>query len=170
MAKRFPRDQEDAIERIMAACRRAGLARGGLCCWSRGGSEINGPTIRLAEAIAQNWGNIQFGIHEVKRHGGGSTVKAYAWDVECNTRQEKVFQVPHMGTTRWGARRLEDQGDICDTVVNQGARRLRACILGVVPWDVVEAAMEQCEETLAAHADTSPTALARLKEAFAAFG
>ena len=33
-------------------------------------------------------------------------------------------------------------------VANQGARRLRACILGIIPGDVVEAAVKKCEETL----------------------
>jgi hypothetical protein len=31
---------------------------------------------------------------------------------------------------------------------NQGARRLRACILGVIPGDLVEAAVQECERTL----------------------
>ncbi|WP_191966209.1 hypothetical protein [Oryzomonas japonica] len=170
LARRFPRDQREAFERIIAACRRAGLARTGLYSYSRGGSDISGPSIRLAEAIAQNWGNIQFGIQELEQQGGESTVKAYAWDVETNTRQEKVFRVPHRRVGRQGPRRAEDGRDIYEAVANQGARRLRACILGVVPGDVVEAAVEQCEETLAAAADLSPAALARLAEAFAACG
>ena len=33
-------------------------------------------------------------------------------------------------------------------VANQGARRLRSCILGIIPGDVVEAAVKQCEDTL----------------------
>lgn len=170
LARRFPRDQREAFERIIAACRRAGLARAGLYSYSRGGSDISGPSIRLAEAIAQNWGNIQFGIQELEQQGGESTVKAYAWDVESNTRQEKVFRVPHRRVGRQGPRRAEDGRDIYEAVANQGARRLRACILGVVPGDVVEAAMEQCEETLAAAADASPAALDRLAEALAACG
>jgi hypothetical protein len=170
LARRFPRDQREAFERIITACRRAGLARAGLYTYSRGGSDISGPSIRLAEAIAQNWGNIQFGIQELGQQGGESTVKAYAWDVESNTRQEKVFQVPHRRVGRQGIRRVEEARDIYEVVANQGARRLRACILGVVPGDVVEAAMEQCEETLAAATDATPTALAKLVEAFAACG
>jgi hypothetical protein len=170
LARRFPRDQSEAFERIMTACRRAGLARAGLYSYSRGGSDISGPSIRLAETIAQNWGNIQFGIQELEQHGGESTVKAYAWDVESNTRQEKVFQVPHRRVGRQGIRRTAEGRDVYEVVASQGARRLRACILGVVPGDVVEAAMEQCEETLAAGADASPAALARLAEAFAACG
>ena len=33
-------------------------------------------------------------------------------------------------------------------VANQGARRLRSCILGIIPGDIIESAMEQCNKTL----------------------
>ena len=33
-------------------------------------------------------------------------------------------------------------------VSNQGARRLRACILGVIPGDVIDAAVDACNQTL----------------------
>ncbi|QEM67531.1 hypothetical protein FO488_04795 [Geobacter sp. FeAm09] len=165
LARRFPRDQGEAFERIMAACRRAGLARAGLYTCRRDGADVSGPSIRLAEAIAQGWGNIQ----ELAQQGGEATVRAYAWDVESNTRQEKVFLVRHRRAGRPGAPRAGEGRDGYEVVASQGARRLRACILGVVPGDVVEAAVEQCEETLA-RTDASPAARARLVDAFAACG
>ena len=42
--------------------------------------------------LAQNWGNIQYGIRELSSENGESTVEAFAWDVETNTRQTKVFR------------------------------------------------------------------------------
>lgn len=33
-------------------------------------------------------------------------------------------------------------------VANQGARRLRACILGVIPGDIVDKALQKCQQTL----------------------
>jgi len=50
---------------------------------------------------------------------------------------------------------------------NQGARRLRAAILAIIPGDVVDAAVNECEATLKAKADTSPEALKKLVDAFA---
>ncbi len=73
---------------------------------------------------------------------------AYAWDLETNTRQEKIFSVPHIRSTKKGNVPLTDPRDIYEMVANQGARRLRACILGIIPGDVVEDAMEQCNKTL----------------------
>lgn len=170
IAKRFPRNMIEATDRILQACTRPTLAEGALYSYSRGGQEITGPSIRLAEALAQAWGNTQFGIRELDQRNGESTVEAYAWDVETNTRQVKVFQVKHERHTRQGSKRLEDPRDVYELVANQGARRLRACILGVIPGDVIEAAVKQCEETLKTHADTSPEAQRKLLEAFAAFG
>lgn len=170
IAKRFPRNQIDATDRILQACTRATLAEGALYSYSRGGQEITGPSIRLAEVAAQAWGNVSFGIRELEQRNGASTVEAFAWDMETNTRQVKVFQVEHKRHTKKGGYKLEDPRDIYELVANQGARRLRACILGVVPGDVIEAAVKQCEQTLHASADTSPEALKKLLAAFGQFG
>ena len=82
IAKRFPRDTVDAKERILNACTRPGLAEESLYSYSRGGTEISGPSIRLAEAMAQQWGNIAWGIREVEQRDGESTVEAFAWDMD----------------------------------------------------------------------------------------
>lgn len=169
IAKQFPRDQLEATDRILTACQRPTLAENALYSYARGGTDITGPSIRLAEAIAQNWGNFQFGVRELEQKDGESTVEAYAWDVENNTRQVKIFKVQHVRHTKSGSRKLEDPRDIYETVANQGARRMRACILGLIPGDVIEAAVSQCEETMKAEAKTTPEALAKLVEAFAKY-
>lgn len=148
MAKRFPRDYVASCNRIMQACSRTGLAEKAIYEYPRGGQKVVGPSIRLAEALAQNWGNMSFGIVELEQRAGESQVMAYAWDLETNTRQEKVFSVPHVRSTKKGNVPLADPRDIYEMVANQGARRLRACILGIIPGDVVEDAMNQCNQTL----------------------
>lgn len=180
LAKRFPRDQKESYDRIMTACQRPALAESALYTYNKGGSDVTGPSIRLAEAIAQAWGNVQFGIRELEQRNGESTVEAFAWDVETNTRQVKVFQVAHVRTKNEYVNnrktgnliktRLEDPRDIYEMVANQGARRLRACILGIIPGDVVEAAVNECESTMKAKADTSPDAIKKLVSAFESFG
>ena len=149
MAKQFPRDENQATDRILKACERRTLAEKATYEFPRGDSKVTGPSIRLAEAIAQNWGNIDFGIIELDQRGGESSVMSYAWDLETNTRQSKVFTVPHVRQTKKGSYPLTDPRDIYEMVANQGARRLRSCVLGVIPGDVVEVAVEKCQETLA---------------------
>lgn len=169
IAKQFPRNPIEAYDRIMNACQRPGLAQSAVYSYARGGSSVTGPSIRLAEMLAQNWGNIQYGIRELSSENGESTVEAFAWDVETNTRQTKVFQVPHIRYTRNGSKKLTDPRDIYELVANNGARRLRACILGVIPGDVIDDAVNQCEKTIHASADTSPEAVQKLVVAFEQF-
>ena len=95
IAKRFKRDQNESYIRIMKACEREGLAKEAMYAYPRGGQLITGPSIRLAEVLAQNWGNLDFGIRELSQESGVSEVEAFAWDKETNTRQSKTFQVPH---------------------------------------------------------------------------
>lgn len=148
MAKKFPRNYVESCNRIMQACQRKGLAEKAMYEYPRGGTKVMGPSIRLAEALAQNWGNMSFGIVELEQKAGESQVMAYAWDLETNTRQEKIFSVPHIRSTKKGNVPLTDPRDIYEMVANQGARRLRSCILGIIPGDVVEDAIEQCNRTL----------------------
>lgn len=148
VAKRFPRDEVLAMDRILKACQRTSLAAAAVYEYPRGGETVTGPSIRLAEALAQNWGNVDFGVIELEQRNGESQVMAYAWDLETNTRQSKVFTVPHIRKTKSGSYPLTDPRDIYEMVANQGARRMRACILGVIPGDVVDAAIVQCDKTL----------------------
>jgi hypothetical protein len=148
VAKRFPRDETAAFNRIMQACKRKTLAEGACYAYPRGGQTVTGPSIRLAETLAQNWGNIDFGVVELDQRNGESQVMAYAWDLETNTRQTKVFTVKHERRVRKENVMLDDPRDIYEMVANNGARRLRACILGVIPGDVVDAAVAECESTL----------------------
>ena len=136
IAKKFPRNEFESFNRIMKACQRKGLAEKSMYEYPRGGERVTGPSIRLAEAMAQSWGNIDFGIIELEQRNGESQVMANAWDLETNTRQAKIFP-------------LTAPRDIYEQVANYGARRLRACILGVIPGDVIEAAIAQCGKTLA---------------------
>ncbi len=148
MAKKFPRDEITARNRILTACQRKKLAERAEYEYKRGDSKVVGPSIRLAEAMAQNWGNMDFGFVELEQRNGESQVMAYAWDLETNTRQTKIFNVPHVRETKKGNRPLTTPRDIYEQVANQAARRVRACILGIIPGDIVEEAVEQCHKTL----------------------
>lgn len=77
IAKRFPRDEVESFNRIMQSCKRKSLAESAMYEYPRGGTKVSGPSIRLAEAMAQNWGNIDFGITELEQKNGESQVMAY---------------------------------------------------------------------------------------------
>lgn len=147
VAKKFPRDEYEAIEKIKRTCQRQTLAEQAIYSYPRGGQNVSGPSIRLAEAIAQTWGNIDYGVIELNQSGGASEMMSYAWDLETNTRVTKIFTVEHKRDTKKGSFKLEDSRDIYEATANFGARRMRACILGVIPGDVVDMAVNECKKT-----------------------
>ncbi len=148
IAKKFPRNEQESFASIINACKRPFLAEQAIYAYPRGGSVVKGPSIRLAEAMGQSWGNLDCGIREISQSGGVSVAEAYAIDLQTNTRITKIFHVKHERHTKKGITRLTDPRDIYELVANQGSRRLRACILGIIPGDVVEAAVEQCNRTM----------------------
>lgn len=175
MAKRFPRDPIAATDRILNAFTRITLAEQASYQYAKGGSDVSGASIRAAEAIAQQWGNISTGFSELSRGFGAdgvpfSEVKAYAWDMESNNPKQIQFVVRHWRDTRSGGYKITDERDIYELVANQAQRRLRNCILALIPGDVTEAAMQQAEVTLKTKADCSPEAMAKMVTAFEPFG
>ncbi len=175
MAERFPRDERAAMDRILNAFSRPTLAEKAAYQFARGGTDIAGPSIRAAEAIAQQWGNMDSGWRELQRgvDAGGvpfSEVEAFCVDLQARNTKRLTFIVRHWRDTKQGGYKLKDERDIYELCANQAQRRLRACILASIPGDVTEAAMTQADTTLKAKADTSPEAMAKMLEAFAPFG
>ena len=149
IAKKFPRNEAEAFNRIMTSCKRKTLAEEAMYAYPKGGKTITGPSISLAKAMAQSWGNIDFGIVELEQRDGASTVMAFCWDLETNVRETRIFEVSHEIEKKGGVRKLlTDPREIYEMAANYGARRLRACILGILPEDLKEAAVSQCETTL----------------------
>lgn len=150
VAQKMPRDEIRARKRILDAAKRQTLAENASYCYPRGGQTVTGPSIRAAETLAKYWGNISYGTKELNQDLANHTSEmlAYAWDLETNTRVEKVFQVQHKRDKRSGSVMLSDSRDIYELTANQGARRVRACILGVLPSDIVEDFIKECDKTL----------------------
>jgi hypothetical protein len=169
IARANPRDQIKAIERIKNSCSRPGLASIAMYAYPKGGQMVTGPSIRLAEVLAQNWGNIDFGIRELSKSNNESLVESFCWDLETNVKQQKIFHVSHEIRTKAGPKKLTDPRDIYEHIANQGARRLRACILGIIPFDIVDYAVEVCEKTLK-QANGSVPMIDRIQKMVLAFG
>lgn len=171
IAKRFPRNQADAYQRVMEACSRQGLAEEAMYAFSRGGASVTGPSIRLAEELARCWGNIDYGLRELSRRSGESEMEAFAWDLETNTMTSQKFTVKHIRDTRGGKVDLTDERDIYEIGANMGARRLRARLLAILPPDLVDAAVTRCKATLQGKSDTPMADRIRgLVDAFAGLG
>ncbi len=150
VAKRFPRDEVQAVNRIKQAAQRRRLAESAEYEYKRGGSLVSGPSIRTAETLQQCWGNMMSGITEVKRDPvkRESIMMAYAGDLETNTWKFLEFTVPHVRDKADGAVALNSSRDVYERTMNDGSRRLRNCILAVIPGDVTDSFLEECDKTL----------------------
>jgi len=169
-AKNYPRDPVKCMDLILQDCTRMTLAEQATYSYVRGGNEITGPSIRMAEAIVRRWGNMSCSVDELSRTNGMSECMALAVDLETNNKKRMLFHIRHWRDTKKGGYVLKDERDIYELIANFGARRLRACILAVIPPEVTEAALKQCEVTLATHFEVTPELLSKMIDAFAKYG
>ena len=155
MARQNPRDEARAYKKIMDSAKRLSLAEKAMYCYPRAGQQIKGASIRTAETLAKYWGNLSYGMKELSQNSmeHSSEIMVYCWDWESNVRAERVFKVPHIRDTKSGARILTDARDIYEKTANDGARRLRAVILEVLPSDIVEDFLKACERTIEGSSD-----------------
>lgn len=153
IAKKFPRDEVAAFNKVAEACQRKGIAEKAFFSYNRGGGTVSGVTIRFAEELARIWGNIDYGIKELSQEVGKSEMQAYAWDMETNTISVQNFTNPHIREVKGVSKALTSQRDIYESNANMGARRLRSRILAILPNDLVEMAIAECKKTLAGNND-----------------
>lgn len=165
-----PRNELQARDRLLQACQRIGLASSAIYKYNRGGSSVTGPSIRLAETAARAWGNITYGFRELSRNAGVSECEAFAWDLETNTKAVRQFSVRHRRDTKNGGYDLTEERDIYELMANQAQRRVRAAILEIIPGDIIEDALEQCEKTMSASVSNVAEATKKLVQAFADMG
>ena len=170
LAKMFPRNMTDVWKKVEAACSRKKLAENALYQYSRGGTDISGPSIRLAEALINAYGNAKSGFEVIDSNPDFSRVRAYAYDMETNTLQERTFDVEHIRQTKTGRTKLTDPRDIYETVANNASRRERACILALIPGDLQDYAVSLCKTTLEKAVDITPDKIEGLCRGLAKFG
>lgn len=151
VAQQCPRDVQAAIGAMRESCAQHTLAQRAFFRFPRAGTTVQGPSIHLARELARVWGNITYGISELRRDDdeGVSEMQAYAWDIQTNTRTASIFMVPHMRDTKKGAQKLTDMRDIYESNANAGARRVREAIFAVLPPWFIEEAKDLCTQTLA---------------------
>ena len=167
MARKYPRDPLAAVDHILAECDMPEFAEVALYSYPRGDTRVEGPSIRMAEVLAREWGNILSGIKEVSREGESSTMMAYAWDLETNRMTRREFIVAHVRDSRKGGKvAVTEERDIYEVGANAGSRRERACILALIPGHVVNAAVTRVKKTMAAKIGDPAARAKAMVEAF----
>lgn len=182
LAQHCPRNTTEARKRMLEACSQPYVAEDAFYSFDRGNTTIRDLTVKVARLLAGCWGNIEYGITELARddRAGVSEMKAWAWDVQTNTRSSSTFIVPHRrDRTLWENRRkvgttqdpLETLRDVQDNNANIGGRRLRGVILSVLPAPFVAEARVELEKTIARGDGTPlPDRIEKAVEVFAGLG
>ncbi len=152
LAREFPRHEADVRQAIMASCKRPAFADGAEYRFPRGGSEVSGPSVKMARELARCWGNIQHGLEVIVDTPTTRKIRAYAWDVQTNARviAEDEFakkiqrKDKRTGQTFWVT---PDERDLRELTNRRGAILVRNCILQLIPPDLIDAAREECQQT-----------------------
>lgn len=166
VAQQCPRDLNRAEAEMQASCGRLALAERAMYRVTNRGE---GPSVHLARELARIWGNVTYGVHELRRddEAGISEIQAFAWDVQANVRSTRTFQVPHQRMAKGKRQALVDLTDVYLNNQNIGSRAVRECIFTVLPTWFVEAAEQRCRQTLR-DGDGKPLS-DRIADAVAAF-
>ena len=170
MAQARPRNIAEVQDRLMNICARESLAAVSTYAYAKGGTDVSGPSIRLAEAIATAYGNFKYGFEVTERTDGNSKIRAYAFDMETNTQAERIYDVPHWRDTKSGGYQITESREIYELEANMSARRMRACILEIIPKDIVDFALEECNKTLATKLNLTPERIDAMVKSFQEFG
>lgn len=178
VAKQMPRNIADVEAKIKTMCAHERLAQKAFFSYKRGGTEITGETIHLANACMTAYGNIDAGwskTGELVNEKGivCSMCEAYCFDKENNIIRKASFLVPHyreVKNHKDGGYVLKSDRDIYELCANMAARRMRACIFGVIPEFVKSLASEQCEKTLARGDVSMEERIKNILEKYSAIG
>ncbi len=152
VGKKFPRDELQAYNKLIASCDRLAFAEDAQYSFPRGGGTVKGPSINLAVEAARVWGNIRHGIRVVREDRDKVHIKGYAFDCETNTYAEFEDEFKKLiQRNRWvGGQKVSewvtpDERDLRELINRRGAILVRNAILRLIPVDVIAAAQTAAE-------------------------
>lgn len=142
-AKRWPRDEEQSFKRSLAVIERnMEIAEQAFYVLKRGQNRIVGPSVRLAEIMLSDWGNIRAKTQLVNIGATHVTVQAACMDLERNIGVS--CEVQRRITNKDGGRYNDDM--IVMTINAASAVALRNAIFKVIPGVYVQAIFNKAKE------------------------
>ncbi|GAA2237500.1 hypothetical protein GCM10010401_07090 [Rarobacter faecitabidus] len=150
VAQQIPRDIGRAEAEMRDSCGRLAVANKAFYSMPRAGGRVEGFTVHLMRELARIWGNVDYGVREMRRDDldGYSEIQAFAWDQQTNVRSTRSFIVPHARMVKKERAALTDLGDIYLNNQNVGARAVRECIATILPTWFTETAQDVARHTL----------------------
>lgn len=134
-AKRFPRSIRTVLNQAEAlATATQEIAAACIYSLPRGGKQLTGPSVRLAEIMASAWGNMRIGARIIREDGNFIIAQGYAHDLQTNT--ECTFELRRRITDSKGRRYSDDM--IAVTANAAQSIALRNAVFRVVPRALVD--------------------------------
>jgi hypothetical protein len=162
IAKRFPRNEDQAFAKLMRAASRSSFAEDAAYQFPRGNVQVEGPSVNLAREAARVWGNIRYGLDVIRDDDDSRQIRGWGWDMETNVRVSmeddfaKLIQRKQKGGgTVWVK---PDERDLRELTNRRGAILVRNALLQLLPKDLIEDAMDKCKATLREKAAQDPDA------------
>ena len=172
IAKRFPRDEDTAYQKIAHACAHPKFAKNARYAYKQGMKKddkgrwvpniASGPTIKLMKSIAAYWGNLEWGHFITGQNEEGALIRAFAWDLETNVRTEREHFVARVVDRKIdGETKQVKPAERAwrETIGNIGSRLARTMLERVIPDHIVQDARDRCLDTLAKQDSEDPDAV-----------
>ena len=164
VARKFPRNEQAAYQKIMHACQRTNFAEDAMYSFPRFDSDegknvdITGPSVKLAREAARVWGNMRWGLVVIADGEDIRTIEGWGYDLETNTRVSGQDTFTKVGYTRRdGYKPLNERG-LREATARRGAFLVRNALLQLIPSDFIDDAMAEVEKTLSTEAKKDPDA------------
>jgi hypothetical protein len=189
VALQRPRDMDRVRLKLLEACRRPRFAEAAEYSLPRGGKQIVGPSIRLAEEAMRHYGNLDTRTTVIYDDAEKRILKVVVTDLETSLTHEADVVVskttertsPRKGEEVLGSRTNSTGGttytvrstedDLQNKQASLISKQLRGLALRVVPSDLIEEAIDVARETLHnADAADPTTKRKRMVDAFAGIG
>jgi hypothetical protein len=188
-AMRFPRDIMRFRERLLAHCARKTFAEKAQYAKPVGKGTVRGPSIRFVEAAISAYGNVDVAQQIIQDDAEYRVVRVSVTDLETNVQVSEDVQVAKTverrnvkpgeevisertnshGSTVYLIPATDD--DLQIKIAAAVSKKVRTCGLRILPPDVVEEAIQDCEHTLRSDAAADPAANAkRMCDAFFEIG
>lgn len=189
MALQRPRDMDDVRVRILNECKRPRFAEAAIYAKPVGGTRIEGPSIRFAEAALRCLGNVDVQTPTLYEDDEKRIVRVMVTELEANTtyssditiqktvERRKVREGQQVlgtrtntkGDTVYIVRATEDE--LLNKTLAAVSKAIRNNGLRILPGDILEEAMELCERTRRDRDAKDPEeARKRIVDAFAGLG
>jgi hypothetical protein len=150
-AKAYPRNTDESVNyAIELATMDEETAQSCFYCLPRKdketgiNKEIRGPSIRLAEIIANAWGNIHAASRIVENDGRHITAEGVCWDLQKNVKMSSQNKVSIWFGEKNGKGGYQASNDMQTVLSNAAsAKAIRNAIFKVVPKALVNKVMER---------------------------